>query len=545
MKDKLITIICAILIAGTFGCEGFLDTKPADEISDELISQDVAKLEMVLMNAYQDLYGGEGFGYRGLIGLQLYQDLRGLDVVSVDIGTGWDYQYIYQYYPTVTEASGSVSYFWNYFYQEIRQLNTVLKYIDDAPGSDDVRKRVKGEALSLRAYCYFCLAQLYQQTYAGNEDLKNVILRTEPVDPADVNMKRASTREVYDLIRDDLNTAIGLLEPAGGSPSMHINKNIAQAILAKVSLVTNEWAIAENMANQSRQGFALMSATDFLKGFSLNPYMGDENNSEWMWYLPQTETTSVGDATPMASWGNRNRSSIKWETDMVFANEELLNLYETGDIRFAQFWQRNDRANPATGANYWTSNKYSEFFNGPFSSSNSMSPGGRKINPNYTGTNPSADEIFNMCSDKAMPTTYIGQLSLIRAADMLLVEAEAKARQAGKEGQALGLLNELRTERNASTLTGLTGTALVDEILKERRRELYGEGTILFDIIRTKQGLVRSATHSTRVNIPATDYRFISQIPSAEFTYNKALDINLDQNPVSGTAIPANMAAGK
>jgi len=230
---------------------------------------------------------------------------------------------------------------------------------------------------------------------------------------------------------------------------------------------------------------------------------------------------------------------------MVFANEELLNLYETGDIRFAQFWQRNDRANPATGQNYWTSNKYSEFFNGPFSSSNSMSPGGRKINPNYTGTNPSADDIYNMCSDNAIPTTYIGQLNLIRAADMLLVEAEAKARQAGKEGQALTLLNELRAKRNASTLTGLTGTALIDEILKERRRELYGEGTILFDLIRTKQGLVRSATHSTRVNIPAGDYRFISQIPSAEFTYNKALDINLDQNPVSGTAIPANMTAGK
>jgi hypothetical protein len=326
---------------------------------------------------------------------------------------------------------------------------------------------------------------------------------------------------------------------------MHINKNIAQAILAKVSLVTNEWATAETMASQSRQGFDLMEATDFLKGFALNEYMGDENNPEWMWYLPQTVTTSVGDATPMASWGNRNRSSIKWETDMVFANEDLLSLYETGDIRFSQFWQRNDRANPATSANYWTSNKYSEFFNGPFTSANSMTTGGRKINPNYTGTNPSAEQIFAMLSDNNVPATYIGQLNLIRAADMLLIEAEAKARQAGKEGQALTLLNELRGKRNASALTGLTGTALVDEILRERRRELYGEGTILFDIIRTKAGLTRSANHSTRVDFPAGDYRFISQIPSDEFTYNKALDINLDQNPVSGTTIPANMTVAK
>lgn len=545
MKDKLITIICAILIAGTFGCKGFLDTKPADEISDDLIAQDVAKLEMVLMNAYQDLYGGSGFGFRGVIGLQLYQDLRGVDVVSVDIGTGWDYQLIYQYYQTITEASGSASYFWNYFYQEIRQLNTILKYIDDAPGSEAVRKSVKGEALALRAYCYFCLAQLYQQTYFGNENLKNVILRTEPVDPADVDMKRASTSEVYDLIRADLNAAIGLLAPASGAPSMHINKNIAQAILAKVSLVTHEWTIAESMANQSRQGFGLMSPTDYLKGFALNPHMGDDDNPEWMWYLPQTETTSLGSTTPMASWGNRNRSGIKWETDMVFANEELLDLYETDDVRFSQFWQRNDRANPATGENYWTSNKYSEFFNGPFTSVNSMSPEGRKINPNYTGTNPSAEEIYNMCSDNAIPATYIGQLNLIRAADMLLVEAEAKAHQTGKEGQALALLNELRAQRNASELVGLTGTALIDEILKERRRELYGEGTILFDLIRSKKGLVRSATHSTRVDIPAGDYRFISQIPSSEFTYNKALDINIDQNPVTGTTIPANMTAGK
>jgi len=547
MKNKSIfCLIGALLLFGSMGCEDFLTTKPSDQISDELISKNVSNLNMILQNSYQDLIEqtGDGFVFAGLIGFQSYLDLRGTDVVSDDPGSGWNYAAAYQYKANITEASNYASQFWDYFYGEIRQLNTILKFIDAAPGDDAIRNSVKGQTLALRGYCYFFLAQMYQQTFYGHEDLKNVLLRTEPVDPAAVDMPRASTQEVYDLIRSDLNAAIALLDESDGTVTYEINKNIAEAILAKVSLVTHEWSIAENMAHDAKSAYSLMEPIDYLKGFSLNPYVSDDSNPEWMWYLPQTLTTSVWDATPAAAWGNKNRYLIKWETDYIFASEDLLALYETSDVRFAQFWQRS-KNNPGTGSGYWASNKFSEFYSGDFISSFSLSPDFKKINPNYTGTIPSADDIYTAFSNIDIPQNYIGQLNLIRAADMWLIEAEAMARQGGKDSQALILLNELRAKRNASQLTGLTGTALVDEILKERRRELYGEGTALFDMLRTNTGLSRSSNHSYPLSFSAGDYRFITQIPADEFTYNKALDYNLDQNPFEGTTIPSNMTVSK
>lgn len=533
----------------SMGCSDFLNTNPSDEVSDELISKNVSNLEMILQNAYQDLINqldaNDGFAFAGLIGMQSYLDLRGSDVVSYDPGSGWNYATVYEYKNEITEASVYASQYWDYFYNIIRQVNTVLKYVDSAPGDDAIRASVKGQALALRAYCYFDLAQLYQQTYYGNENLKNVILRLNPVDPADVSMPRASTEEVYDQIRTDLNTAITLLDESDGTPTYEINKNIAEAMLAKVSLVTHDWSTAETMAHNSRQAYTLMEPVDYLKGFSLNPYVSDDNNPEWMWYLPQTLTTSIGDATPCAAWGNLNRYSIKWITDYVFVSNDLLNLYEPSDVRYAQFWQRSDKINSATGEGFWTSNKFSEFFVTD-TTSRSLSPSHRKINPNYTGTNPSADYIHNTFSGIDIPKNYIGQIELIRAAEMWLIEAEGMARQGGKDASALALLNELRAKRNASQLTGLTGDALITEILQERRRELYGEGIYLFDMLRTNQGLTRSSSyHSYPVSFAAGDYRFINQIPSDEFTYNKSLDINNDQNPFSGTAIPSNMVVSK
>lgn len=550
MKKKIIILLIgAFSLLGISGCDDFMTVNPSTQVSDELIAENVSSLEMVLQNAYQDLNEetGDGFAFAGLIGFQSYIDLRGNDVVSINSGTGWNYQYIYDYYANITEASGYASQFWNYFYGIIRQTNVVLKYIDGAPGDDALRNDIKGQALALRSYCYFYLAQLYQQTYFGNEDLKNVLLRLQPVDPSDVNMPRSSTEKVYDQIRTDLGNAIDLLSESDGSVSYEINKNIAQAMLAKVSLVTNEWSVAESMAHAAKAPYSLMEPIDYLKGFMLNSYVGDDSNPEWMWYLPQTLKTSIFDATPAAAWGNRNRNQIKWETDYLFASEDLITLYETTDVRFSQFWQRSElnKINPATGEGYWASNKFSEFFSGDFATTSSLSADGKKINPNYTGANPSADVIFSTFSNIDIPTNYIGQLNLFRAADMWLIEAEAMARQSGKEAQALILLNELRAKRNASELTGLTGQNLINEILNERRRELYGEGTALFDMLRTKQGLTRSATHTSKKTFAAGDYRFINQIPSDEFTYNKALDYTQDQNPFEGTTIPSNMQVVK
>src|SRR5690606_15974868 len=76
---------------------------------------------------------------------------------------------------------------------------------------------------------------------------------------------------------------------------------------------------------------------------------------------------------------------------------------------------------------------------------------------------------------------------LMRASEQLLIEAESQARL-GDVGGAIGTLNELRRNRNLADLpaTGYSQDAIIDEILLERRKELWGEGFRLYDILRTQ-----------------------------------------------------------
>lgn len=74
---------------------------------------------------------------------------------------------------------------------------------------------------------------------------------------------------------------------------------------------------------------------------------------------------------------------------------------------------------------------------------------------------------------------------ILRMADVILMLAESKAVLG--ETDAIGLVNQIRERAfgNAThNLSGLTGQALVDAILKERKLELLGEGTRRWDLIR-------------------------------------------------------------
>ena len=75
---------------------------------------------------------------------------------------------------------------------------------------------------------------------------------------------------------------------------------------------------------------------------------------------------------------------------------------------------------------------------------------------------------------------------------MILIEAEAKFRQGDEEG-ARDLLFALQSNRDPEAVNAMnTGSALEEEILLERRKEMYGEfGVEWFDAKRLQRGIVR------------------------------------------------------
>ena len=83
--------------------------------------------------------------------------------------------------------------------------------------------------------------------------------------------------------------------------------------------------------------------------------------------------------------------------------------------------------------------------------------------------------------------------------------------------------------------------SLLEEIILQRRIELWGEAGRIFDIKRLHQGFVRNpadgwATAARLANHPATadpeSYCWVLTIPQAEFDGNANLTLENDQNPL-------------
>lgn len=76
---------------------------------------------------------------------------------------------------------------------------------------------------------------------------------------------------------------------------------------------------------------------------------------------------------------------------------------------------------------------------------------------------------------------------IMRLADVILMQAEVKA-ELGKSAEAISLLNQIRERAFGDTshnISGLTGDELKAAILLERKYELLGEGQVRWDLIRS------------------------------------------------------------
>ncbi len=137
-------------------------------------------------------------------------------------------------------------------------------------------------------------------------------------------------------------------------------------------------------------------------------------------------------------------------------------------------------------------------------------------------------------SDKFYDNTDLcGDFPFMRSEDMLLLEAEAMARQA-RYTEAKTLLNDLQSLRGA-TPSPATDQALIENILLERRKELYGEGYDWFDLIRCQKPLLREGSHANfggATPLPARSWRYVYQIPTTEILNNP--NINSDVWPAEG-----------
>jgi hypothetical protein len=123
----------------------------------------------------------------------------------------------------------------------------------------------------------------------------------------------------------------------------------------------------------------------------------------------------------------------------------------------------------------------------------------------------------------------------MRTAEMFLIEAEAKARLGTDDVGARAALFTLAKNRNPSyTLSTNTGAALINEIMLQRRVELWGEGFRFLDLKRLdlpldRNGSNHNITLANVFNIPVGDVRWEWLIPIAEINASGGAVV---QNPL-------------
>jgi starch-binding outer membrane protein, SusD/RagB family len=130
------------------------------------------------------------------------------------------------------------------------------------------------------------------------------------------------------------------------------------------------------------------------------------------------------------------------------------------------------------------------------------------------------------------PQMSIGDVPLMRASEMYLIEAEAYA-HIGNNGAAAQALYTLAHQRDASyKLSTNTGAKLLDEILTQRRIELWGEGFRFYDLKRLNLTLDRHRHKflpTYQKSVAAGDIKWQFVLPQAEIDATGSV---VKQNPL-------------
>ncbi len=429
--NRNIIYIASLFLLVVVGCSKDLETAPTDAVDENEIYKNADNIETVINGTWKYLNETYAtYANPGYSAVMRTSDAMGSDVALIT--TKYGYAGPYNFTDMFNETSSRTTFFWTLFYKVIDNMNNVVTKIDAADGDVDYKNRLKGQAKALRAFAYYNLVSFYQYTYAKDKNALAVPIYTEPTTVTTVPQARATVEQVYALIESDLKDALTLVGTYQGA-KYKINSAIINGLLARTYLNTEKWELAAKHAADARKGYPLMEAAKYAEGFN------DLANGEWIWGHPQTPEQSDESYT----FHYMDVSSKEAYYSSFMADPYFKELFDEQDIRSQLFEWSGSSINKG-----WL--KYKKF----------------KFRSNMTG-----DIVY------------------MRAAEMYLIEAEGLAR-GGHEGEAIDRLNELRGARNAKPYTS---GRLVDAILIERRKELWGEGFSLTDILRTQVSVARKS----------------------------------------------------
>jgi len=477
MKKISIFLLVMVVLFQTISCSEYLEFQETDLIAGDVALQTVANNESAIIGAYG--------GVSNLMPVLLNS------VFSDEVKTAGEFYnsatvHEWNYGPADISIRDSYTAI-NAQYQIIDIVNRVLKQVDQADstraGDNQLRKRLRGEALFLRVYAHFELFKFYCAKYSPG-GLAMPYMELSSLEPqARINMST-----YFEKLNRDIKAAKMLL-PNNLTDINRANVAAAEGLHARIALYSEDWVSAEMYATNyiNTPGLSLSDATTF------GGIWTDANNAEQAFRIVRTPSMArLGNLYRNTSANASNIGTVVW----TVANK-LYDSFDASDIRRSA---------------YFVVDPILQSLNRP----NAARPG--LIIRKYAGG------AFGSSSENSVNG------KVMRTAEMYLIRAEARAEQNKLNGanSAESDLNALRANRIPGyvNVTLLSKAEAIDQILNERFKELAFEGHRFWDLKRRGLPVTRLAADAPTVaaqSLPANSFKFALPIPANELLANRAM----------------------
>ncbi|MBD2724155.1 RagB/SusD family nutrient uptake outer membrane protein [Hymenobacter armeniacus] len=465
---------CALLLASGTGCD-VLTQDPPTALTQEDAFANADRIAKSAIGMYNGLQNAEFLGGRALI----YSDIR-----SDDTNPAGFFGNVSTFNQQANDGIATNA--WTGGYNSLYAVNYFLQQIAKNPGKTTpaLESQYIGEAKFIRALVYFHLVNLFAQPYNFTADASHAGVPLQLTAPdasnafdASQNLSRATVRQVYTQIEQDLNDAIIALPETYGAAydrTARATKDAARTLLSRVYLYKGQYAEAATMANTvitgGRRSLSASPAVPFTAATFTNP------ESIFSVAMNLSDNPNTNNALGQ-HYGRLRRADI---SVTPYARIDST-LFRSKDRR------RTLLLDPSTFPVTATTNIFTLKYN-----------------------NGSADNV-----------------PIARYSEVLLNRAEGLAQtDPGISAEAITLLNTVRRRSlptipaypNYTAASFANKQALIDAILFERRLELAFEGHRYYDLMRYKR-------NSSRINYG--EQKAIFPIPNVDIQQNP----NLVQNP--------------
>lgn len=475
---KKYSVILLVILMSFTSCDDFLTIVPETQLSSATFFKTENDFIQAVNGAYAplrsyydgpawtlgELHSDNTFYMRNVL-FGAVENTENLADFSVPVSNG-------------TTPNSNVLNAWRGLYLIISRTNQVLAPIDEVEFNQDSKNNVKGQALFLRAFSYFHLVR-----YFGK-----VPLHLTPVSGRDGSaLPLSEEAAVFDQIIKDLTAAIPLLPQKSAQLAGRVTQGAARTLLGDVFIYRKRWSDAEQVLAPviSSGQYSLMA--NYAMAFPKNST--NKNNSESVFeiqfregpdglqgtFLYQHLPRPLTVAEVRSLFNTGNPQPVDGQGNNV-PTPDIIGAYEEGDLR-----------KDASIMTITVSGR----------------PGTNKITP----------IIRKFLDNHAQHNNHGVNWPVYRYAEVLLLQAEALNEQ-GKSGEALALMNQVRSRAGLAASTA-TGQAQVREaIFKERRVELAFENKRWFDIMRTGRIQEIIVPYGQRIVANPLDYYF-PPIPGA------------------------------